>query len=241
MFRWDGSDITNIISGCDIYTGNFNKLKYWIIHFNEHDNDHDNDKIGDNDHDKEICIVRTSKNTLSCLVDEIKSVFNLEKIGTHWCKINGKIYILFKCVYDKNGYIKEETTLSNFDNILLLNKDKIQEVFVFRELLGVTCSYESSIIVRENKIPISFYEPNMTTEDVKVIPGTVLDKWFEDTSIDQVVKRLCKINNIDELPMVLYELRNKLEKIIERVDKRAITYKDCIMNRITQRLQTSLN
>lgn len=231
MFKWDGTDVTDLISKCDIYGAKFNKLNYWVI---QHP-----------DYDDQVCIVRSTKCSLGCLVDELKPVFGLPKLGTHWCRLGNKVYILIRCVKNTDGSIKEELTLnmlgSSSSSLLTL---QIQEIFAFRELLGVTCSYESSIIIREGKAgpyPISFYEPNMATEDTKVIPFTVLEKWFVDTSMDEVVKRLCRVNNINRLPTVLHELRTSIEEVIDRVDRRAITYKNCIVNRITQRLQTTLS
>lgn len=245
VFRWDGTDISDFISKCNVYEGKFNKIKYWVIHkIFPHNIDDPNNNQDQEKTEAEICIVKGCKNSLSCLVDELKKVFELPKLGTHWCRLNNKTYILIRCNKTKEGYIKEELTLNMIDTYTPIMRMQIQEVFAFRELLGVTCSYESSIIIRENKsgaYPISFNEPNMMTGDIKVIPITILDKWFEETSIDDVVKRLCRIQNIDKLANLLYELRKKIDEIIERVDRRAITFKNCIIDRITQRMQTTLS
>lgn len=235
MFKWDGTDVTTIVSRSDIFGAKFNRLNYWVIQYTDPET---------NEMKTETCIVRTTKTNLPCLVDELKPVFGLQKMGTHWCRQGGKTHVLIKCFYTKKGYIKEEVTLNMIDVTTPLLKLQIQEIFTFRELLGVTCSYESSIIIREGRsgpYPISFYEPNMATIDTKVIPFSVLDKWFEDSSIDIVVKRLCRIHNIDRIGVVLHNIRTQIDEIIERVDRRTISYKSCIMNRITQRLQTTLS
>ena len=235
MFKWDGTDVTDIISKSDIFGAKFNRLNYWVIQYVDPET---------NETTEETCIVRNCKNSLPCVVDEIKPVFGLQKLGTQWCRQGGKTHILIKCVYTKEGYIKEEITLNMIDVSTVLLRLQVQEVFAFRELLGVTCSYESSIIVREGKsgpYPVSFYEPNMATIDTKVIPFNVLDKWFEGSSIDIVVKRLCRIHTIDRIGTVLHELRSQIEDVIERVDRRAITFNTCILNRVTQRLQTTLS
>ena len=229
MFRWDGTDVSVLINQCDIYEAKYNKLKYWVIH--------------SPDKQTETCIARSSKCSLPCLVDELKPVFGLPKLGTHWCRLKNQTYVLIKCNKTKEGYIQEEITLNQIEQQTNLLRLQVQEVFAFRELLGVTCSYDSSVIIRDGRsgpYPISFYEPNMVTENTKVIPVTILDQWFGDLSIDDVVKRLCRIQTIDKLGTVLYELRTKIEEVIERVDRRAITYKNCIIDRITQRLQTTL-
>lgn len=234
MFRWDGTNVTNVISQSDIYEADYGKHKYWLIQY-----------INDNGNKlTEVCIVRTTKNSISCLIDELKPIFGLQKLGTQWCKQAGKIRILIQCAKTPEGYIKEEVTLNQIDVCTPLLKLQVQEIFAFRELLGVTCSYSSSIIVREGRnsvYPVSFYEPSMLATDKKIIPFTVLEEWFNDSSIDIVVKRLCKIHRIDRLGVVLHNLRGRIEETIERVDRRAISYKACIMNRITERLQTTLN
>jgi len=231
MFRWDGTDVTDIISQSDIYEAKYSKYKYWIIQHTKSDN-------------TEVCIVRTCKSSISCLIDELKPIFGLQKLGTQWCKQGGKIRVLIRCVKTTEGYVKNEITLDQIDVSTNLLKLQVQEIFAFRELLGVTCSYSSSIIIRQGKnsfYPISFYEPTMLTTDKKIIPFTVLEEWFDDSSIDKAVKRLCKINTIERLGIVLHNLRSKIEETINRVDRSAISYKACIMNRITERLQTTLN
>ena len=234
MFKWDGTDVTNIISQSYIYSAEHGKYKYWVIRH-----------VCNNTIHEETCIVRSCKDSLSSLIDELKPIFGLQKLGTHWCRYNGKMKLLIKAVRTPKGEIKQEITLNQIDpstNHLL--KFRVQEIFAFRELLGVTRSYSSSIIIRESKnsvYPISFYEPGMVTTDKKIIPYKILETWFEGSSIDIVVKKLCKIHTIDRLGVVLHNIRGKIEETIERVDRRAISYKTCIMNRITERLQTTLS
>lgn len=240
MFKWDGTDVTNIISRSNIYEAKYGKYKYWTLTFPQTDQTLSNETF----ETVTVC-VRNSKNTLPCLVDELKPVFELHKIGTHWCRYGGKFKILYKCSFTNEGYIKEEITLDTGKDFDIKFSDitfklQVQEIFAFRELLGITCSYLSSVIIRDDKA-ISYYEPGMLTVDKKIIPFTVLDKWFDDSSVDQVVMRLCKINSVDKLVGILHSLRMKIEQIIIRTDRRNIGYKDCIMNRITERLQTTLN
>lgn len=256
MFKWDGSEVTDIISKSDIYEANYGKYKYWVIanqditqqnitqqNTTQQNATCQNAACHSPEGRSEICMIRTSKTNIPCLIDEIKTIFNLPKIGTHWCKQGGKVRILIKCPKTPEGYIKEEISLSEIKNPTNLLKLQVQETFAYRELLGVTCSYNSNINIREGKngpYPVSFYEPNMLVTDNKIIPFTVLEKWFDETSIDQVVKRLCQIDNINDLPTLLHTLRGKLDIIIDRVDKRNISFKFCIINRITERLQTTL-
>lgn len=244
-FQWDGSDVTSLIEGTDIYETEYCKKKYWVIHFDNNSSNTTNTSDSDNNQtgNIEVCIMRTTKNpNLSCLIDELKPIFGLPKLGTHRCKQGGKDRILIRCPI-KNNQIQDEMTLNMLENPSGIMKLQVQEIFAFRELLGVTCSYESSILIRKgtnNTYPISFYEPGMKTTNDKTTPFNVLDKWFEDTSIDEVVKRLLKIKSIDRMGVVLHDLRTKIENVIERVDRELIIYKTYIMDRITERLQTTL-
>jgi hypothetical protein len=242
MFKWDGTDITDKIIKCDIYEAKYNKVKYWVIRNNGYINTGSKESYI-------TCVVRNSKNSVPCLIDELKPIFGLSKIGTHWCKQGGKIRILIQCLQTPDGHVKEEITLNNLNTIIpdkpppLLLIMQIQEIFTFREILGVSCSYDSSIILREgggSYYPISYYDPGMLTDDKKVIPGTILDHWFEDTSIDEVVQRILKIRRIDQLAQVLHDLREKIDEVIVRVDRNTVMYKSSIINRITERLQASL-
>ena len=238
MFNWDGTDVSDIINTSEIFEAKYNKRTYWVIR------EPNPESKPESNPTEETCLVRSCKTNLPCIIDELKPIFGLQKLGTHWCKYKGKVKQLIKCVRGTEGYVTEEITLNQINDISPLLILQVQEIFTFRELLGITCSYDSSIIVRQTKngmYPISFYEPNMVMENSKVIPFTVLDKWFENSSIDDVVKRLFKINDINRLDKLLQQVRNSIEITIERVDRSAISYKTSIMNRITQRLQTSLN
>lgn len=245
MFGWDGSDVTPIISQCDIHEAKYDKTTYWILSIN--DPSKKDIAFGDRRNDNNIvCMVKTSKskNPIPCLIDELKPVFGLQKLGTHWCRFKGKVKILIRCVLNEEGHIKEEINLNMIDVVSSLLKMQIQEIFAFRELLGITCSYTSSIILRDSRdgsvYPVSFYEPNMVF-DQKVIPVTVLEKWFDDDmTIDMTVQRLMKIRDINQIGVVLHNIRNKIEETIERVDRRTIGFEAQILGRISERLQTSL-
>lgn len=247
MLKWDGTDITPLISKSSVYEGKHLKTKYWLIH------------IPDSDKEKgfsETCIAKGSKNNIPCLIDELKPIFGLQKLGTHWCKHKGKYMILIRCVKTPDDHIKQELTLDKIDvrkntssdssegSRMGLLKLQIQEIFAFRELLGISCSFESSILIREYKnsiYPISQSEASMSFNDTKCrVPETMLNKWFEETNIDTVVARILKIHDLRYMTEVLNDIGTKIESVIERLDRTLIAYKDGIVSRITERLQSSL-
>ena len=225
MFKWNGSDISTFIydNKTIIEEGLYKKNIYWKIK---------------NEENTEICLKRNG-NSLACLIDEMKPIFDLEKIGTHWFKFKGKNIILLKPKI-KNEIIVEELTLDQIEYRKDL-ENEVQKIFLFRELLGTSRNYESSIILRKNKFfikPISFYEPNMNPSlNGKVIPDTILDKWFKNTDLDRMVKDFFKVEKFEDINKVLLDFRNKLNIIVERVDPNAITNLDEIISRIRSRLQ----
>ena len=229
--NWCGTDITELINDKKtlIREAVYKKNTYWVIQWKE-----DNEVYTD-----VTCIVRNSTSILPCIIDEIKPVFNLEKIGTHWCKFKGKTLIFYK-IQMENGNILEDITLDNIGYKVQLEPD-VQKIFVFRELLGMSKNFESSIILRKRDYffkVMSFYEPNMTPGDTKnVLPNTILNKWFKNTDIDTVVLKMFNVDNPENIISVLLDLKSKLDKIAERVNKDAITYIDEIIARIRSRLQ----
>jgi hypothetical protein len=98
MLKWDGSNITDIISHSDIYESEYNKIKYWLIrHVNP-----DTNKLCE-----ELVIVRTTKGSLPSLIDELKPLFGLQKMGTHWFKYKNTTKIIMPCQLTEKGYIKK--------------------------------------------------------------------------------------------------------------------------------------
>lgn len=245
LFVWDGSDVTELISKADIFEAEYNKKKYWKIKI-----------LQNNSFYVETVIVRTSKGNIPSLIDEIKPVFGLPKLGTHWCKVGSKYYILIKCLLNIQGYVQEEYSLKTYLELLNNsnnNKNKsveelldaltimqIRGIFAFREILGITKNFESSIVMRKrgnSYYPISFYEPNMKDIGVKVMPSSILEKWFENTTLDEEVKKLVKIYNLEELAAKVQDIRSKLEKIITRLDPDNIRFSDYICTKIIDRVQ----
>ena len=224
--NWDGTDISILINDKKtiIREATYEKNTYWVIEWNK---------------TKEMCMVRNSTTNLPCIIDEIKPVFKLEKVRTHYCKFKGKIFILLKLQLE-NGNILKEITLDKIGYKPQL-KDDVQKIFIFRELLGMSKNFESSIILRKKEYfikPISFYDPNMSPGNIKtVLPNTILDKWFKDTDLDKVVLKMFNVDKPENINSVLLDLKSKLDKIAERVNRDTITYIDEIIARIRSRLQ----
>jgi hypothetical protein len=230
MFKWNGSNISDFIKDekTIIEEGKYKNNVYWKI---KHENM------------EEICLKRNSTTSMGCLIDELKPAFGLEKIGTHWFKFKGKTMIIFKPIIEK-GFVVEELTL---DQITYKNglETEVRRIFLFREILGISQNYEKNIVLRKKGFfikPVSFYEANMNpSHSGKVIPDTILDKWFKKTDLDEAVQKFFNVNKLEDINKTLLDLKNKLVDIFNRVDPNAITNLDEILSRIRSRLQFFLD
>jgi len=229
MFKWDGSDITEFINSEETFIreAEYKKNTYWVII---------------NGEETEICLARTSTSTLPCLIDEMKPIFGLEKVGSHWFKFKGKNMLINKLEI-VDGCILEELTLKDIKYSKKLELE-VQKIYIFRELLGMSKNFDSSVILRNKKYfmkPISFYEPNMMpSKNSIVLANTILEKWFSNTTVDEVVLKMFKVDKIENLATVLSYIKIKLDKIVERVNPESVTHVDEIVSRIRTRLQSIL-
>ena len=218
------------------------KFRYWSLNIGGH---------------KTVCRVRLSKTTFPNIIDELKPVFGLPKIGTHRCICGHRNYVL--CRVNANpvtGEIVEDALLSNiaYDTklpngaplVTSIFVAQVQELFVFRELLGVTSSFEKAVAIRVTSrqggkhykaYPLSFTESKMDpTQRDRVIPETVIKRWFGTTSVDKVVSRILGINDRDSLTSGLASLRTRIEQTVRRVDAQSIWVSVFIIERAMGRL-----
>jgi hypothetical protein len=236
MLEWDGTEITKLLSKAKIREAVYHKTIYWTITWKKVKK-----KTKKSRRIREYCIVKNLNHGLiPCLIDEIKPIFGLKKIGTHWAKYDGKNLLFLKVVNDSKGHILSDLTLDKYGFHTKL-KEEVCKIFAFRELLGMSKSFESSIIVRlvGNFVNvISFYDPNMSpSQSASVVPNTVLEKWFTETSLDLEVQNLVGINCLEQLAEKLFYWRIELLNVVKKCDPESILFVDEILSRIAVRLQ----
>lgn len=230
MLKWDGSDISDFLDRKEVYweEGIYEKSIIWRIYY----------KNSSSKTQEEICYVRACSTYLPCIIDEFKTMFHIEKIGTHYTKYKGKCLILLKPNI-QNGKIIQEISLDQVEVKDKLFIEEVRKIFLFRELIGITRSTEKSIICRviNGVKPISFYEPNMKpNKNGKILSNKNLNKWFNG-SLDNYLIKFLKIKDKHCITKVIFNLRIEMEKIVNRIDKKAIGYIDQILSRIQSRLQ----
>jgi len=228
-FRWDGSYLGRICGRNILEKVEFSGIKYWRIKVLGH---------------MKICIVRSIANEIPCICDELKEYFSLPKLGTHSVLYRSKRYLLVEARTDSNNLIIEEITIDKVDpNSNMEFVRRVRETFVFREILGLIMSRDKSIVVRWSEksyippYPVSFYESQMRPHDNNVVISNVVEnKWFDDVSIDDVIRSMLKIeNNEDVIERIAY-VRNNIENIIVRIDRNMIWMVRPIIDKLTRRL-----
>ena len=120
MFAWDGSEITSFIllDEVIIQEGVYGKNKYWVFNYKG---------------EFQICLLKEITKTLPCLIDELKTAFGLEKIGTHWFRLHGKKFMIKRLVTQGNMIIQDLPL-----NKLKYNKylqEEIQKIFLLQGTL----------------------------------------------------------------------------------------------------------
>jgi hypothetical protein len=229
FLKWDGSDITEHIINHPFEEQEENKIKYLKIEYNG---------------SFIIGVRRFCKTGITSIVDEMKSFFNLPKNGTHQLRLSGKKYVLIRPTtqYINNKiYIQNYLTLQDIppitDPIFI---DKVKQILAFREIMGITKTFSSSIQIlngSNGSYPISYYEPGYSKNDQdRVIPETLIDEWFKDISLDNYIRQMLNITDIDSCNEKIMILRNQLNSVIERIDPSSIIYTDIVVSRLIRRL-----
>ena len=81
-YKWDGSCLENLDNQEIKCIWKYKKNNFWLL-------EHNNIQV--------LCLVYKGKthNTLHCIIDELRTIFSLHKIGTHHCYYNKKLHILY--------------------------------------------------------------------------------------------------------------------------------------------------
>lgn len=172
-----------------------------------------------------------SKDAYPCIIDEIKTVMGLPKIGTHSLHIGNKLYIL----YNFHGHRPTLVSEVNLDMMTSkmskqqYNKFKttMQDAFVFRMIVGLTLNSNSSIALCQDGSPTSYRNKIDIKKDDKSFEITekCIKEWFVDT-IQESVRRLIQ-------PSVRTSLmRVRIQEVVNRIDPEYVWVDSMIVERI---------
>jgi len=147
-------------------------------------------------------------NVYACLVDEIAPLFRLPKLGTHVAKWNGKSYVIYKM---SSGQPRLLTNAAQ-DKMTIKRKRQIQDVFVFRMIMGLGTNSENSIIITKYgpasyRNRLDFRKPCQS----HYISDSISKHWFVD-GFSNSFKRMGVLEEED-----IFKLRKGISEIIKRL------------------------
>ena len=120
-------------------------------------------------YDKIKCFAWKYKNDLPLIIDELKPIFGLAKIGRHKCTIEGIKILIAKRVDKKENILKKDEG----------DIDSIRECIVFRQLFGILTN-GNCLWYRPGTGVMSYKEltidHNKTTSQISKIN---INKWFD--------------------------------------------------------------
>lgn len=185
--------------------------------------------------------VKPLKNMLPIIIDELKPLFGLTKIGTHIATVSGHNYIIFRQneQYQKDVRPFRDLRLSEAPRDMTNNglfRQLVQYTYCFRMIIGVTCCFDRNIVIRKQNnwdMPISTGENNVNFQKHR-ISKTTLNKWYGEVRPDFVLQTMLNLDESspEEVSATLSKLRSKIEATIMRVDKNEIWMSAYVMERV---------
>jgi hypothetical protein len=215
--KWDGTFLGKIEKSQILEVTKFKGDTYWKLQYSDV---------------TVFVMAKSSEHTFACIIDELKPIFNIPKLGTHYCKLGSKIFILIRvyCINVNNILVDVKLKELKFDDPLF--NEKVKTIYAFREMLGITVSTGNSIRVRRSEIddfkssneldyydPISFREPNFSFEK-SIISKSVLKTVFnnEYKCLIKYIHHLLNISCKADIKNVLIQMSNTFESVIRAVD-----------------------
>ena len=250
-FKWDGTSLGVINERQILNKYVLGKLQYWDLQLDIY---------------RIICIIRTCRDYTPCIIDELKPLFGLIKLGTHYVKY-GSIYVIL--IRSRINEIGKNIISETFLNELVpcemedkdiyedvydkkLNKDvenKIKEIYVFRDILCLGKSNDNSIILRRNMtegkiFPVSLMDSSIKLDkmtDIYVstfIPEIIFKRWLNDDSPSRILYKMLKVRGESNFVLRLYNIKTKINEILMRISGGVyINLSDVIISRISNKLQ----
>jgi polyribonucleotide nucleotidyltransferase len=119
---------------------------------------------------------------------------------------------------------------------------------LFRDILGLTQSYEKSVILRvpfnrrDSAYPVSFIDGTIKVDNIKrLTSGKVKNRWYGTRTNDEIVLSMFNITNEQEMTERVFYIRASIEEVINRIDDSCVWMIQFFIDRITEAILSSLN
>jgi hypothetical protein len=209
-----------------------------------------------------ICMIRKTKNYTPCLVDELKPIFGLSKLGTHYVNYGNCYIILIQARTDMSGFlVYPDVTLNHLKDSFMVpgSSDnsgaedvikKIKEIYVFRDLLCLSKSTDSSICIRKNSegelYPVSLIDTSIKLDRMcniyvsTYIPDVAFNRWIKDESSIKILRNMCKLYGDNKICTRIFKLRKIVHEAVKRVSgNEFVGFTDTLMARILNKFQST--
>lgn len=191
------------------------------------------------------CLAKKVETSLPAIFDEVKPYFGLPKIGTHLFKYKSDFMIAFKTTYHQNNVVTYPTLDVFKGQISPRLGDQIRLTLMFRQIFGITDTFEKSLIVRIKKGGIeivSFLEPGsvvINNPQKSILPENLVRKWFDEQIVDKsqnatLRQLICYNQAFPESSLAYY--RDAISEVIKRIEPDLTTYSDLFYDRLCNRL-----
>lgn len=231
MLKWDGSYLdkyNNSIIQWEYKNGYFTYMKLIL-------------------NEEEIyCKGCRNDDDFPCIVDELKTVFGLKKIGSHSLKIGKYNWIIYKLPFiieddnDKNwmNWIANFTQFNKFNKYTIEQEDEIRKWIIFRQLLGLKGVMYSSILLHTEDMIIEtinekkseFHDKN---KSIDYLIYTIQKKWFPEFEFksyvriflgNEYINEFNKLKQKELVVVTIYNIRNQINEIINRINSKYLIY-----------------
>lgn len=173
------------------------------------------------------CLAWRYKNDVPLVIDELKPVFGLNKIGRHKCKIKGTKLLLAKFTH-----IRENATEGNNEDI-----ETIRLHIVFRHLFGLITRGEF-LWYRPGEGVISYKELTITfSRESSIISEVNIKRWFDNNRANVIttVKKLISSHipqDSNSLIKAVQIIRMEVDKVVRRINPEMIEIVTGFMSRM---------
>lgn len=163
--------------------------------------------------------------SISCLVDELKPLFGLDKIGTLRGHFRGSPIVIQRCLTDDQGYPLVEQPIQLVPQYL----PSIKRCLMFRDLLGLNTKL-SNLRLRQQAVSyddVSFKDVGPSTS---VLTRSLRNQLFTDYKVE--LREMIQLTDPQDIVQILTTVRSQVEGVINRVDRDLIWVADRICRRI---------
>ena len=230
IFKWDGSYLGRHLKSIVVATTKVDKKRFCQITIQN---------------ETAIGILKIVRNTTACIVDEMKILFGLPKLGTHNFHLENHLCLFIRGTIDNYGSTVDNLMLKDIklpqpiDSKLLF---QVQSIFCFRDILGIATGNEGTVAIisplSDRPYPVSVNENTFNFYERKsLISNVLMKKWFGETSPSSVLAQMIYYDPSEmSISETLSLYRSELEKIINRIDKNMIWISVFIIERMMRKM-----